>query len=173
MQGSSGIRRGLVHLVAGAALGAGVVLVLWMLSGGKPFGEVVGTGDVSAPTPAAAEKTPIQVRTGAPAASRARLEKAPPALGRGSGQLKFSKPAAKTRPAAKAERKPRRARARRKAAVRVVAPPAEPAEQLPVAVVPSPAPTAVPAPPAPAPSGGAGKPVRRRAPALSVGAGEG
>ena len=162
-----------MHLFAGAALGAGIVLVLWMLSGGKPFGEVVGTGNVSAPTPAVAEKTPIQQRTDAPAASPAQLEKAPPSLSRRSTELKFGKPAAKAQRAAKAKRKLRRARARRKAAVRVVAPPAEPVEEMPVAVVPPPAPTATPAPPAPAPSGGAGKPVKRRAPALSVGAGEG
>ena len=173
MQGSSGTRRGLVHLFAGAALGAAIVLVLWMLSGGKPFGEVIGTGDVSAPTPAVAQKTPVQQRTEAPAAAPAQLEKAPPSLGRGSNELRFSKPAAKAQRAVKAKRKPRRARARRKPVVRVVAPPAEPAEEMPVAVIPSPAPTAAPAPPAPAPSGGAGKPAKRRAPALSVGAGEG
>ena len=174
MQGSSGTRRGFVHLFAGAALGAAIVVVLWIYSGGKPFGEVVGAGDVSAPTPAVVQKTPVQQRTDASPATAAKLRKAPPSLGGGSGQLQFSKPAAKRAAKAerttKAKRKPRRARRK---AVRVVAPPAEPAEQMPVAVVPSPAPTAAPAPPAPTPSGGAGKPVKRRAPALSVGAGEG
>ena len=165
-----------MHLLAGAALGAAIVLVLWMLSGGKPFGEVVGTGDVSSPTTAVVQKSAAQPRTDASAATGAKLEKAPPSLG-GSRQLQFMKPAAKraskAERAAKAKREARRARARRKPAVRVVAPPAEPAEELPVAVVPSPVPTATPTPPAPAPSGGAGKPVKRRAPPLSVGAGEG
>ena len=174
MQGRSGTRAGLVYLLAGAALGAAVVLVVWIGSGGRPFGEVVGTADVSPPTPAPVQPTEVQRRTDAPATGRAKLEKAPPSLG-GSAELRFRKPAAERRAkarraaAAAAERRTRRAPARRKPAVRVVAPPSE----VPVAVVPSATPTAAPAPPPPAPSGGAGEPAKRRPPALSVGAGEG
>jgi hypothetical protein len=178
MQGSSGTHGGLVHLLAGAALGAVVVLVVWIFSGGRPFGDVVATtSDVRPPTPAAVQQSAVQRRADAPAATRAKLEKAPPSLGGGSAELRFSRPAAKRRAkaakaqrAVKAKRKARRAR-RPRPVVRVVAPPPS---EVPVAAVPSPAPSAAPAPPAsPRAGGGGGKPVKPRAPALSVGAGEG
>jgi hypothetical protein len=173
MQGSSRTRGGLVHLLAGAALGAAVVLVLWMLSGGKPFGEVIGSAGVSSPTPAPVQPTEVQRRAVAPAAGGETLSKAPPSLG-DAAELQFKKPAAQRKAKARRAAKRKRATAR-KPAVRVVAPPpAEPAEEVPVAVVPSPTPTAAaPAPPAPAPAGGGGRPAKRQAPAVSVGAGEG
>ena len=183
MQGRSGTRAGLVYLLAGAALGAAVVLVLWMVSGGRPFGEIIGTADVSPTTPAAVRPSAPADRAATPASAAAQLESAPPAVGR-SRELQFKKEAAAKRTAtakakaAKAKRKARRKPARRKQVVRVVAPPpSTPAddEEIPVAVVPSPAPTAAPAPPAPAPApaGGGGKPVKPRAPTSGVGAGEG
>ena len=45
MQGRGGSRGLFVHLLAGAALGAVVVLMVWIFSGGRPFGEVVGTSE--------------------------------------------------------------------------------------------------------------------------------
>jgi hypothetical protein len=185
MHGSGRAHGWLVHLLAGAALGAVVVLLVWIFSGGRPFGEVVGTGDVSAPTPAAAERAPE-----APADKVSRLAAEPPAMGSAPGELQFRKPKAKAerpatakRPAkprraakptrAAKARTPRRAPARRRPPAAPAPAPVQPAEELPVAAVPSPAPTAVPAPPAPAPAGGADKPAKRRAPAYVVGAGEG
>lgn len=175
MHGSGTTKGWLVHLIAGAALGAVVVLVVWILSGGRPFGEVVGSSDVSRATPAAAEQPAAE----SSADKVSRLAAEPPALGSSSRELQFRKPKAK-RPAkarrAPKARTPRRSAARRRPAVRVVSPrSATPADdqELPVAAVPSPAPTAAPAPPAPAPSGGADKPAKRRAPAYVVGAGEG
>ena len=173
MQGRSGTRAGLVYLLAGAALGAAVVLVLWIYSGGKPFGEVVGSTAVSSPTPAAVQPSAPQERAGAPA-SAARLESEPPAIGR-SRELRFIKKERAAK-AVQAKAKKAKKKPRRKPVVRVVAPPpsteADDEEELPVAVVPSPAPTASPAPPAPAPAGGGGKPVKQ-APSSGVGAGEG
>ena len=179
MQGRSGTRAGLVYLLAGAALGAAVVLVLWMLSGGKPFGELVGTGDVRPATPAAVQPSAPADRAATPASATAQLESEPPAVGR-SSELQFrkktsAKRAAKAKAAAKAKKQPRKKPARRKQVVRVVAPPPSTKaddEEIPVAVVPSPAPTAAPAPPAPAPAGGGGRP-GGRAPTGGVGAGEG
>ena len=162
MQGRSGTRAGLVYLLAGAALGAAVVLVLWIVSGGKPFGELVGTDRCQArrhPPP----RSPARRRTAPrrPPSAGAQLESEPPAVGR-SRELQFKKKAAAKRTAkakakAKAKKKPRKKPARRKQVVRVVAPPPSTTaadEEIPVAVVPSPAPTAAPAPPAPAPAGG-------------------
>ena len=184
MQGSSGTRGGLVYLLAGAALGAAVVLVLWMFSGGRPFGELIGSADVSSPTPAAVQPSGPRDRAGTPASAGAQLESEPPSIGR-PPELAFKKPAGKraakaadAKAKAKARKKPRRAAAKRKV-VRVVAPPpSTPAvdeEEIPVADVPSPAPTAVPAPPAPAPApaGGGGKPAKQRGPTYTAGAGEG
>ena len=178
MQGRSGTRAGLVYLLAGAALGAAVVIVLWIYSGGKPFGELVGTADVRPATPAAVQPSAPADRAATPAGTGAQLESEPPAVGR-SRELQFKKKTAakrtaKPRPRPRRRRRPRKKPARRKQVVRVVAPPSTTAddEEIPVAVVPSPAPSAAPAPPAPAPAGGGGKPVNR-APTSGVGAGEG
>jgi hypothetical protein len=187
MHGSSGSRGLLVHLMAGAALGAVVVLVVWIFSGGRPFGEVVGTSDVSAPTTAASEQPAAAKRGAAPAGAAAQLGSEPPDLGAGKAKqgggdaLQFRKPEAsrpsKAQRRAAARRQARtRARARKRQVVRVVAPPAEQdrAGALPVAAVPSPEPTATPAPAAPpAPAGGGGKPAKPRTPTYVAGAGEG
>ena len=172
----------LVHLMAGAALGAVVVLVVWIFSGGRPFGEVVGTSDVSSPTTAAVERTDVQT----PAGTDARLESEPPMLAArkakaakvGGDAIQFRKPAAKRSAKAArngaAERRARaKARSRRRQAVRIVAPSADAnagGEDTPVAAVPSPAPAAA-APPAakPAPA----KPAKPRRPTYVAGAGEG
>ena len=175
MHGSGRSQGWLIHLMAGAALGAVVVLLIWIFTGGRPFGEVVGTGDVSAPTrPAAA------AISGASTAAAPALKARPPALqGSGTGTIRFLRPAAKRRAKAeraakaKAKAKARARRKRRGPVVRVVAPPTaeKPADETPVAVVPSPAPTAAPAPP-PA-SGGGGEPVGTKAPTSAIGYGEG
>ena len=178
----------LVHLMAGAALGAVVVLVVWIFSGGRPFGEVVGTSDVSAPTTAAVKQTDVRSRAAAPAGTDARLEPELPALAArkakakakgGGDSIQFRKPAAK-RPAkaardaaAAAKRRSRaKARSRKRQVVRVVAPPTDAGgEDTPVAAVPSPAPAAAPAPVAKrAP---AAKPAKPRQPTYVAGAGEG
>ncbi len=179
MHGSSSTKGWLVHLVAGAALGAVVVLVVWILSGGRPFGDVVGTSDVSRTTPAATDRPAAGAQAESSADKVSRLAAEPPALGPSSRELQSRKPKAerpaKARRAAKAKT-PRRSAPRRRPAVRVRSPrPATPADDqdLPVAAVPSPVATAAPAPPAPAPSGGADRPAKRRAPAYVVGAGEG
>src|SRR5215216_775943 len=101
MHGSGRSQGWLVHLIAGAALGAVIVLVIWIFSGGRPFGEVVGTSDVSSPTTAATAKT----AGGAPAERASQLASEPPKLADEStaAQLRFIKPKAK-RPA-KAERR--------------------------------------------------------------------
>ena len=182
----------LVHLMAGAALGAVVVLVVWIFSGGRPFGEVVGTSDVSSPTAAAVKQTDVQTRAAAPAGTGAQLESDLPALAagkakarrkakaakRGGDSILFRKPEAK-RPAkaardAAAKRRARaKARTRKRQVVRVVAPPTElnaGGEDAPVAALPSPVPVAAPAPAAkPAPV----KPAKPRQPTYVAGAGEG
>jgi hypothetical protein len=184
MHGSSGSRTLLVHLVAGAALGAVVVLIVWIFSGGRPFGEVVGTSDVSSPTTAAVKQTDVQTRAAAPAGTAARLESEPPALRAGKAKvgdaIQFRKPEAKrpakaARGAAEKRRQRGKARTRKRQVVRVVAPPAreDAGEDTPVAAAP-PAPSVTPAPAAPpAPSGGAAKPAKPRAPTYVAGAGEG
>ena len=178
----------LVHLMAGAALGAVVVLLVWIFSGGRPFGEVVGTSDVSSPTTTAVKRTNVQTGAPAPAGTEARLESAPPALAArkakaksGSDAIRFRKPAAKrpakaARDAAEQRRSRAKARSRKRQVVRVVAPPSREdagGEDAPVAAAPSPEPTAAPAPAAkPAPV----KPVKRakpRMPTYVAGAGEG
>jgi hypothetical protein len=189
MHGSSGSRGVLVHLMAGAALGAVVVLVAWIFSGGRPFGEVVGTSDVSSPTTAAVKQTDVRSRAAAPAGTDARLESELPALAarkakaaKGSGSIQFRKPVAKrpskaVRDAAATRRSRAKARSRKRQVVRVVAPPADEqagGEDTPVAAVPSPAPSAAPTPAAkPAPAGGGGKPAKPRQPTYVAGAGEG
>jgi hypothetical protein len=189
MHGSSGSRGLLVHLMAGAALGAVVVLVVWIFSGGRPFGEVVGTSDVSSPTTAAVKQTDVRSRAAAPAGTDARLESELPALAarkakakargakRGGDSIQFRKPAAKrpakaARDAAAKRRSRAKARSRKRQVVRVVAPPTEAGgEDTPVAAVPSPAPAAAPAPVAkPAPAAKRAKP---RQPTYVAGAGEG
>ena len=176
MHGSGRSQGWLIHLMAGAALGAVVVLVIWIFTGGRPFGEVVGTGDVSAPTRPAATATPGASTAAAPA-----LRARPPALkGSSSGTIRFLQPGAKRRAKAeraakaKAKAKARAKRKRRGPVVRVVAPPTteQPTDETPVAVVPSPAPTAAPAPP-PASGGGGGEPVGTKVPTSAVGYGEG
>jgi len=174
MHGSGRSQGWLVHLLAGAALGAVVVLLVWIFTGGRPFGEVVGATDVSEPT------TPAVVKSVPATADAPTLLSTPPALKgtRGSATLRFRKPEAK-RPAKKAQRtakpaKPRRS-TKRKAVVRVVAPAAEqPSGETPVAVVPSPAPTAAPpAPAAPPTGGGGGAPAKPKSPGPTLWAGEG
>jgi hypothetical protein len=182
MHGSSGSRGLLVHLMAGAALGAVVVLSVWIFSGGRPFGDVVGTSDVSSPTTAAVKQTNIQTRAAAPAGTEARLESEPPALrarkAKGSSDaIQFRKPEAKrrakaARDAAEKRRQRSTARKRKRQVVRVVAPPAgeDAGEDAPVAAVPPPAPSATPAPAAaPAPA----RPAKPRTPTYVAGAGEG
>ena len=170
----------LVHLMAGAALGAVAVLIVWIFSGGRPFGEVVGKSDVSSPTTAAVKQTNVQPRAAAPAGTEARLESEPPALRARKAKgdaIQFRKPEAKRRAktargAAEKRRQRSKARTRKRQVVRVVAPPA--GEDTPVAAVPPPATSATPAPAAaPAPSGGAAKPAKPRAPTYVAGAGEG
>jgi len=192
MHGSAGSKGWIVHLMAGAALGAVIVLFVWIFSGGRPFGEVVGTADVSAPTTAATQKP----RTETPAERASRLASRPPTFadgeGAGAGELRFKKPAAKVKAARKAatrkaaERKAaalkqrraaRRKRARRAPVVRVVSPP--PSEQpqsepAPVAVVPAPVPTAAaPRPAAPPRSGAGGGSAKPKSPGPTLWAGEG
>ena len=163
MQGSGTSRGWLIHLGAGIALGAAVVLVAWIVAGGQPFGRIIGSDDVSEPTSAAAKQTAAERRAVSTERS-ARLGSSPPKLSRAS-QLEFIKPKAKAAKAkaAKAKRakaQPKRTarpkRKRRSPVVRVVAPPSGEVVDAPVAVVPDPTPTAAPAPAAPAPSGGAG-----------------
>jgi len=185
MHGSSGSRGVLVHLMAGAALGAVVVLVVWIFSGGRPFGEVVGTSDVSSPTTAAVKQTDVQPRAAAPAGTDARLESELPALAArkakakaGGDAIQFRKPAAKrpakaARDAAEKRRSRAKARSRKRQVVRVVAPPADAdaGGEDTVAAVPSPPPSAAPAPVAkPAPPA---RPAKPRQPTYVAGAGEG
>ena len=171
----------LVHLMAGIALGAAVVLVAWISAGGQPFGRIVGSADVSAPTSASAKQTAVERRAGSSAARSVRLRSQPPELVR-APELRFMTPkrkaARKPRHTARAKRAAKR---KRTSVVRVVSPPSRlPGEvaEAPVAVVPAPPPppaaVPAPAPPAPAPSGG-GKPRVKppRAPSYETGAGEG
>ena len=181
MHGSGGSRGLFVHLLAGAALGAVVVLMVWIFSGGRPFGEVVGSSDVSSPTTASVKQTDVQRRTAEPAGAGAQLESEPPDLGtrsKGGDALRFRKEKvarpAKAKAGAKAKRTAAKAkarsRARRRQVVRVVAPPSEDSAEAvtPVAAVPSPAPTGTPAPTAAPP-----KPPKPRTPTFVAGAGEG
>ena len=181
MHGSGGSRGLFVHLLAGAALGAVVVLMVWIFSGGRPFGEVVGSSDVSSPTTASVKQTDVQRRTAEPAGAGAQLESEPPDLGtrsKGGDALRFRKEKvarpAKAKAGAKAKRTAAKAkarsRARRRQVVRVVAPPSEDSAEAvtPVAAVPSPAPTDTPAPIAAPP-----KPPKPRTPTFVAGAGEG
>jgi hypothetical protein len=177
MHGSGRSHRWVVHLMAGAALGAVAVLVVWIFSGGRPFGEVVGTSDVSSPTTAAVAKT----AAAPPADPASRLASRPPALGgeRAGGELRFRKPATAERKVAakKPKRAARRKRARRVPVVRVVAPPAEQdeIEETPVAATPSPspAPTAAPKPASPPPGGAGGGSAKPKSPGPTLWAGEG
>ena len=181
MHGSGGSRGLFVHLLAGAALGAVVVLMVWIFSGGRPFGEVVGSSDVSSPTTASVKQTDVQRRTAEPAGAGAQLESEPPDLGtrsKGGDALRFRKEKvarpAKAKAGAKAKRTAAKAkarsRARRRQVVRVVAPPSDDSAEAvtPVAAVPSPAPTGTPAPIAAPP-----KPPKPRTPTFVAGAGEG
>jgi len=181
MHGSGGSRGLFVHLLAGAALGAVVVLMVWIFSGGRPFGEVVGSSDVSSPTTASVKQTDVQRRTAEPAGAGAQLESEPPDLGtrsKGGDALRFRKEKVARPAKAKAEAKAKRtaakakarSRARRRQVVRVVAPPSEDSAEAvtPVAAVPSPAPTGTPAPIAAPP-----KPPKPRTPTFVAGAGEG
>ena len=167
----------LVHLMAGAALGAVAVLIVWIFSGGRPFGEVVGASDVSSPTSATVKRTNVPKPAAEPTGPEARLESAPPLLRApratkgGGDEIHFRKPKAE-RPAktGRAAAPRAKSRARKRQVVRVVAPPADVnGGEDTVAAVPSPAATAVPvASPAPAP-----KPAKPRTPTYVAGAGEG
>src|SRR4051812_34138880 len=152
MHGSGSSRGRLVQVAAGIALGAALVLVTWIVAGGQPFGRIVGSDDVSAPTSAAGKASTVKRRADAPAKRSVRLASRPPALVR-APELRFIKPG--RNPAKKAGR-PRRAvrskrakRARRAPVVRVAAPPSEAATGAPVQRAAPPAPPAAPAPPAP------------------------
>lgn len=146
------------------ALGAVIVLVVWIGAGGRPFGDIISSGDVSEPTTAVAPRATAEKRAVTPAGTAARLVSRPPAAAR-APELQFGRPKAK-----RAEKAGRRARTvkperaarpkrTRRTVVRVVAPPG-PADQVgdaPVAALPDPAPTAEPKPAAaPAPVSGAG-----------------
>jgi len=172
----------LVHLVAGVALGAAVVLVGWIASGGQPFGRVIGGDDVSAPTFSAAAGTAAERRVASLATRGSRLTARPPELvsapelrfmkpkrekraSTASKASKTSKPATRARTTAKPRRPAHRARRPRSPVVRVVSPPARDTDDT-VAVAPAPSATPVPAPaPAaapPAPSGAGGGSARPR-----------
>jgi hypothetical protein len=165
MHGSGGSRGWLIHLAAGMALGAVIVLVAWIAAGGQPFGRIISSGDVSEPTTAAAARPTVEQRA---VSTAVRLGSRPPELAQ-APELRFAKPkAAKAKPAKATRRhartvKPKRdtrpKRTRRSPVVRVVAPP-EQTEQAagdaPVAALPEAAPTAQPKPAAPAPVSGAG-----------------
>ena len=164
---SSGTSRGwLIHLAAGMALGAAVVLMVWIAAGGQPFGRIIGSDDVSAPTTAAG-KTAAARRAVSTAKRSERLRSRPPRLVR-APELEFLAPkgeraakaakAKRARPAAQRERGKRPARKRRSPVVRVVSPPSggSTEDEAPVAAIPDAAPTAAPKPAAPAPAGGAG-----------------
>ena len=159
MHGSGRSQGWLIHLMAGAALGAVIVLVVWIFTGGRPFGEVVGSSDVSSTTPAATAK-PATAAAAADLASR--LASQPPELAdrAARSELRFMREKAeRTVAAPKQKRAARRKKARRGPVVRVVAPPAdEQTAETPVAAVPSPspAPTAVPPKPAAPPASGGG-----------------
>jgi hypothetical protein len=174
MHGSGRSQGLVVHLLAGAALGAVVVLVVWIFSGGRPFGEVVGSSDVSSPTKGAVAKPAARAT---PADAAPRLASRPPDLsGRTApAELRFRKQQAERTVAARTpKRAARRKKARRGAVVRVVAPPAA---QTPVvaAPTPSPAPTvAAPQPAAPPKSGaGGGGTAKPRPSGPTLWAGEG
>jgi hypothetical protein len=146
------------------ALGAVIVLVVWIGAGGRPFGNIISTGDVSEPTTAVAPRATAEKRAVTPAGSAARLVSRPPSAAR-APELQFAKPKAKK--AKKAVRRTRTVKPKRAArpkrprrnVVRVVAPP-EQSDQVgdaPVAALPEPAPTQEPqTPAAPAPVSGAG-----------------
>ncbi len=161
MQGSSTSRGWLIHLGAGIALGAAVVLVAWIVAGGQPFGRIIGSDDVSEPTSAAAKQTAVERRAVSAVERAAQLGSSPPKLGQ-ARSFEFIKPKAKAKAAkakrakAQSTRTARPKRKRRSPVVRVVAPPSGEVVDAPVAVVPDPTPTAAPAPAAPAPTGGAG-----------------
>ncbi len=159
MQGSGTSRGWLIHLGAGIALGAAVVLVAWIVAGGQPFGRIIGSDDVSEPTSAATKQTAVERRAVSAVERAAQLGSSPPKLGQ-ARSLEFIKPQAKAAKAkaakAQSKRTARPKRKRRSPVVRVVAPPSGEVVDAPVAVVPDPTPTAAPAPAAPAPSGGAG-----------------
>ncbi len=73
MQGRGNSRGWLLDLTAGVALGAAVVLVTWIVSGGQPFGRIIGERDVSEPTTAATKPAAFERRAGSPARRAARL----------------------------------------------------------------------------------------------------
>jgi hypothetical protein len=169
-------------LVAAVALGALGTLMVWIATGGRPFGHVVGAAQVSGTTPAPDDPTPARpvsvrrhgAKPGYPAAA-ARLRSKPPAAVRArTGRRPTLR--ARTVSARRIAARRNRARARRTAPVRsgggtiVNAPLNTSYPGTPVAAVPTPR---VPAPP-PAPAGG---PAPREAPAVKAlptgGAGEG
>ena len=177
MQGSGSSRGWLIHLAAGMALGAVIVLVVWISTGGRPFGRIIGEPDVSAPTSAAVTRAAGGDRAEAPTKGSARLIARPPAL-EGQSELEFATPKAKAAKrsarAAQSRRARRKARSRRTPVIRVVSPPpADTDESLdtPVAAVPESGAAPEPAP-APAPSGGGGE-AAPKAPSYVTGAGEG
>jgi hypothetical protein len=180
MQTTGSSRAWLIHLAAGMALGAVIVLVVWISAGGRPFGRIIGEPDVSAPTSAAIPRAAGGDRAEAPTKGSARLIARPPAL-KGQSELEFAKPKAKAAKrsarklrTAQPRRARRKARSRRTPVIRVVSPPpAETDESLdtPVAAVPESGAAPEPAP-APAPSGGGGG-AAPKAPSYVTGAGEG
>ena len=184
MHGSGRSRGWLIHLTAGMALGAAVVLVVWISAGGRPFGRIIGDPDVSSPTSAAVTRAAGGDPAEAAAKRSARLVARPPAL-KSTSELEFAKPKAKAKKAAKRparktrtvqpRRARRKARSRRTPVIRVVSPPpADTDESLDTPVAAVPESVAAPAPaPAPAPSGGGGEAAKPKAPSYVTGAGEG
>ena len=162
------------------ALGAVIVLVIWIGAGGRPFGRIISSSDVSEPTTTAAARPTVEQRAVVPASAAVRLGSRPPKRVR-APELKFAAPkAAKAKPArrartAKPQRARRKARSRRTPVIRVVSPPpagTDESQDTPVAAVPESVASPVPAP-APAPGGGGGGAVKPKVPSYVTGAGEG
>jgi hypothetical protein len=124
------------HVLAALALAVAAGLVGFILAGGEPFGQVVGTPDVSAPTAPAVQSAPARP-------VKARLRATSP----------FK---ARTAPLRKPPRRHHRTPRPKPAVVQVVAPP--PAEYSAPVATPAPVPPA--SKPPTAPSGG-GKPQQR------------
>src|SRR5688572_18421390 len=112
MQGSGSSRGWLIHLAAGMALGAVIVLVAWIGAGGQPFGRIISSSDVSEPTTAAAPRVTVEQRAVSPASTAARLGSRPPRLAR-APELQFAKPKAAKAKRAEAARRARTAKPKR------------------------------------------------------------
>jgi hypothetical protein len=149
------------------------MMSVWIATGGRPFGHVVGAAQVSTATRPADSPAPasraraLSAARRAPAfsaATKVKLRRRPPALARPHR--------AKRRPAAVRHLTARHRHHRKPPAATVVAAPLTATAGTPVAAVQAPAPTPVAAPRAPAPQP---KPPAAKKPALpaSGGVGEG